>query len=202
MRYFNADGKESTMCGNGGRCMVAFAHKLGLIGHYARFRAMDGLHEAFIDSPSYVRLKMQDVKGIEVTGQEGFLNTGSPHFVKWVDNVQTMHVVEEGRKIRYHPRFQPDGTNVNFIQPIDQNTLFVRTYERGVEDETLSCGTGVTASAIFAGLKEKNDNMTYNIATLGGNLVVRYKKTGNSQWTDIWLEGPADFVFEGDVPLE
>jgi len=201
MRYFNADGKESTMCGNGGRCMVAFAHKLKLTGTHVRFGAIDGMHEAFIDSPSYVRLKMQDVKGIEMQGKEAFLNTGSPHFVKWVDRVKELNVVEEGRKIRYQERFSPAGTNVNFVERMDENTLFVRTYERGVEDETLSCGTGVTASAIFAGIGDKNDKVTYSIQTLGGKLTVRYSKTGNSSWHDIWLEGPADFVFEGDITL-
>ena len=202
MRYFNADGKESTMCGNGGRCMAAFAHKLGLAGTHVRFRAIDGMHEAFVDTPSYVRLKMQDVQGLEILGKDGFLNTGSPHYVKWVDHVKELNVVEEGRKIRYHERFKPGGTNVNFIERMDENTLFVRTYERGVEDETLSCGTGVTASAIFAGMENKNDKVTYSILTLGGQLTVRYHKAGDNQWTDIWLEGPADFVFEGDITLK
>jgi len=202
MRYFNADGKESTMCGNGGRCMVAFAHKLGLTGNHVRFSAIDGIHEAFIDTPSYVRLRMQDVQGIEMQQKEGFLNTGSPHFVQWVGRVKEINVVEEGRKLRYHERFMPGGTNVNFVERIDENTLFVRTYERGVEDETLSCGTGVTASAIFAGIEDKNDKVTYFIQTLGGQLTVRYRKTGRNQWTDIWLEGPAEFVFEGNIILK
>lgn len=202
MRYYNADGKESTMCGNGGRCLVAFARKLGVIKDYARFKAIDGIHEALVDSPSYVRLKMQDVSGMEGNEREGFLNTGSPHFVKWVENVHNINVVEEGRKIRYHERFQPNGTNVNFLEQVDENTIFVRTYERGVENETLSCGTGVTASAIFAGMKNKNDKVTYTIQTLGGKLTVRYQKSGNNKWTDIWLEGPAEFVFEGDIAID
>jgi len=197
MKYYNADGKESSMCGNGGRCLVAFARKMGLSSEVLRFMAIDGPHEATMKGADWVNLKMQDVKGVEVGNLYFYLNTGSPHFVKFVDDVKALDVFEEGRQIRYNDRFKAVGTNVNFVQPTD-NGIFVRTYERGVEDETYSCGTGVTAAALMtSGTEEKT--YTVPVQTLGGGLEVRFTKTGEREYEDIWLCGPATLVFEGDI---
>ena len=148
MVYFNADGFPGSMCGNGGRCVVAFAQKLKLIKNKTNFLASDGMHEALI-SPKAVKLKMSDVSKIEKLGKDYFLDTGSPHYVRFVADLKNYDVVKEGRKIRNSARFKAIGTNVNFVEYLN-NVLHVRTYERGVEDETLACGTGVTAAALVA----------------------------------------------------
>jgi diaminopimelate epimerase len=201
MKYYNSDGREGSMCGNGGRCMVSFAHRLGLIGRNTRFMAIDGVHEAEITAEEYVKLRMSDVDGIRSAQDHYFLNTGSPHAVFFVDDVKSLNVFEKGRELRYSKTFQPAGTNVNFVQVLDQNTLFVRTYERGVEDETLSCGTGVTASSLAASLKLNADKTSFAIQTLGGNLKVSFTKLSHGKFTEITLEGPANRVFEGDFNL-
>lgn len=201
MVYYNADGKESSMCGNGGRCIAAFAHKLGLFNDKAVFEAVDGKHEVSIDTDELVNLKMKDVQAIENENGNFFLDTGSPHYVVPVDSLDDLNVFEEGRKIRYNERFKNVGTNVNFYQSLQSNLIFVRTYERGVENETYSCGTGVVASAISAALYNKTDKYTVSIQTKGGNLEVRfYKKTDNT-FTDVWLKGPASFVFAGTIEI-
>ena len=202
MVYFNSDGNESSMCGNGGRCITAFAKSVGLINDKSRFMAIDGLHEASVSGVNHVSLKMNDVKSVETGNDFFYLNTGSPHYVKFVENIKDYDVFAEGKKIRYNERFFAEGTNVNFIEKTD-NGIFVRTYERGVENETLSCGTGVTASALVAAMNgvssEKN---SCKISTLGGNLNVRFDKVLESNFYNIWLEGPADFVFHGSVNLK
>ena len=147
MVYYNSDGNESTMCGNGGRCISAFAKKLGLVSTKAKFIAIDGDHEANFED-EIVSLKMNDVKSIIVNETYFQINTGSPHYVHFTDYVEELDVKKEGKLIRYSPMFKEEGINVNFVEKINENAIFVRTYERGVEDETLSCGTGVTASAI------------------------------------------------------
>jgi diaminopimelate epimerase len=201
MKYYNSDGKEGSMCGNGGRCMVSFAHRLGLIGKSTRFLAVDGVHEAEVIAEEYVRLRMSDVDGVHVNADHYYLNTGSPHAVFFVEDVKSMNVVEKGREIRYGKTFQPAGTNVNFVQVLDQNALFVRTYERGVEDETLSCGTGVTASSLAASLKLNTDKTSFTVQTLGGRLIVSFSKLPGGKFSEITLEGPAKAVFEGDFSL-
>lgn len=198
MVYFNSDGNESSMCGNGGRCISAFAKKIGLINDRAKFIAIDGLHEAVIHD-GFVSLKMNDVKSIEKTDDFYFVNTGSPHYVRFVEGIDDFNVNLEGKKIRNSARFIEEGTNVNFIEK-KEDSVFVRTYERGVENETLSCGTGVTASALVAAVSGSASGKNYcKISTLGGELRVKFDKVLESNFYNIWLEGPAEFVFEGDV---
>lgn len=196
MRYFNSDGREASMCGNGGRCIVAFARSLGLVGNTTRFLAVDGPHEALLETDNKVNLRMSDVEKIETIGQDFFLNTGSPHYVRFMEDLSTLDVFQEGRKIRYSDRFKPGGTNVNFVMQHD-NHLTVYTYERGVEDETLACGTGITASALCAGYKMGINKGNFHISAKGGNLQVSFEQSGGV-FTDIWLKGPARFVFEGN----
>ncbi len=199
MKYFNADGREGSMCGNGGRCLTAFAQHLQLINGHARFMATDGIHEAVITDNGWIELKMKDVNKVERTADTAILNTGSPHFVKYAERVENIPVVEEGRRIRYEERFAREGINVNFVE-FDKEGLKIRTYERGVEDETLACGTGVTAAAIaIAG--NRNQSYTVPVKAKGGNLEVRYDKIDDQHFENIWLCGPANFVFEGDVEV-
>jgi diaminopimelate epimerase len=200
MRYFNSDGGEGSMCGNGGRCIVKFAHSLGIIEHKAHFAAIDGEHIAQIKANN-VSLKMLDVHEMEIGEDFYYLNTGSPHYVKYVKNLKHISVVEEGKKIRYNERFKKLGTNINFVEVV-ADKLHIRTYERGVEDETFSCGTGATAVALTAstkGLFGKTEII--DLHTLGGELSVRFKRIISNAFEDIWLEGAADFVFEGNIDL-
>lgn len=199
MVYYNSDGKESSMCGNGGRCIVEFARTLGLLNDKAHFFAIDGDHVADVQ-PGYISLKMKDVDTVEQHPDFCFLNTGSPHYVTYVQDIEHYNVFEEGKKIRYNERFRKEGTNVNFIQQ-SGNKLFVRTYERGVEGETYSCGTGVTAAAIVSALGTKEKEISCAIKTLGGELTVKFTKNTDNSFSDIWLQGPATFVFEGDIEI-
>lgn len=200
MVYYNADGNISSMCGNGGRCIVAFARKMGLITDKAFFLAVDGDHEATIinytekNHHAVVSLKMSNVADVESHQEFYFLNTGSPHYVKLVDNVIDINVNEEGRKIRNSEPFSKEGTNVNFVQ-INNEYLQVRTYERGVEEETWSCGTGVTASALVSGFGKSGKHFV-NVKTPGGDLKVFYEKD-ETGYKNIFLVGAATFVFEG-----
>jgi len=201
MVYFNSDGNPSSMCGNGGRCITAFAKQLGLITNTAKFLAIDGLHEATIDENELVSLKMSDVKEMEVGDNYFYLNTGSPHYVMLVNDVQNFDVLANGKKIRYNERFFEEGTNVNFIEKINDE-LFVRTYERGVEDETYSCGTGVTAAALVAAMQGiANSKNNCLIKTLGGNLEVTFDKVLEQNFYNIWLKGSAQLVFTGNFTL-
>lgn len=195
MKYYNADGFEGSMCGNGGRCIVSFAHALGVIGSETSFLAVDGAHEAKV-SGDHVELKMGDVSGIEEGEGDYFLNTGSPHYVRFVDHLEGFPVFDEGRKVRYSDRFKKAGTNVNFVEVIE-NSIRVATYERGVEDETLSCGTGIVASSIahYIHSGRKGDFET-DVMARGGQLKVRFKAKDNG-FFDIWLIGPAQQAFEG-----
>ncbi|MDQ1771990.1 diaminopimelate epimerase [Labilibaculum sp. A4] len=199
MRYYNSDGKEGSMCGNGGRCIVAFAYHLGLVSEKTKFIAVDGEHEAKITNTEdgiQVSLKMIDVLDIEMGDDFYFLNTGSPHFVRFISNHENFDTFAEGKKIRYNNRFAEKGTNVNFVSFQGQN-ITVSTYERGVEDETYSCGTGVVASAISAGFKTGSNK--FIIKTKGGFLEVHFRKISNKQIEDIWLTGPATHVFNGTL---
>jgi len=199
MVYYNSDGKPASMCGNGGRCMAAFAQRIGLVEGQARFLAGDGPHEARISSTGSVELKMGDVNGIARTRDSAILNTGVPHFVRYVDHLDAVNVKEEGRKIRYSREFAAEGINVDFME-YGAGGLYVRTYERGVEDETMACGTGITAAAIAAS-GNQNQSYTVPVRAKGGFLEVRYDRTGDQEFRNIWLIGPATFVFEGNIQL-
>lgn len=201
MTYFNSDGRESTLCGNGGRCIAAFAHSLKIAVDHMRFHAIDGEHVAIVQvkqefSPEVqVQLGMSDPSPVVNYPDGYFTNTGSPHFVVPVPEVSDIKVFETGQSFRYDPRFMPGGTNVDFVK-IQNDHLFVRTFERGVENETLSCGTGVTASAIVAATLNPLNNGRYQITTPGGELIVKFTHT-ESGFREVWLEGPARFVFTG-----
>lgn len=199
MVYFNADGKEGSMCGNGGRCIVAFAKKLDIIKNETTFEATDGLHFAKIEN-DLVNLQMADVENIEIYDTHTFLNTGSPHHVNFCEAISNLNVAEMGSKIRYGSPYFEEGTNVNFVEQISGNSFKVRTYERGVEDETLACGTGVTAVAIAANKTNKTSEEKIYIEVLGGKLEVSFKKVGNS-YKNVFLKGPAQFVFEGKITV-
>lgn len=208
MIYFNADGNESSMCGNGGRCIVAFAHFLQVpmqtstatTSAMYRFLAVDGLHLASIDQTGdWVELQMKNVTTVERGEQFYYLDTGSPHYVRFVDDLAQLDVVKEGRAVRYSPRFEAVGTNVNFVQ-YNSAGIRVLTYERGVEDETLSCGTGVTAAAIAYYLRQNrsDESIRVPIEVKGGQLEVRFEHQTDG-FKDIWLCGPAIQVFKGQI---
>lgn len=197
MVYFNADGNESSMCGNGGRCLVAFAKFLGIIKVSAKFIAVDGPHEAVIKD-GIISLKMQDVDTVSQNEGFLFLNTGSPHHVVFREGIATMDVKKEGADIRYSDNYKKEGTNVNFVEPVTGNEFSVRTYERGVEDETLSCGTGVTAVAIAAYQSGKTTSQSVDLLVQGGKLNVRFEEK-DGKYSEVWLSGPAEFVFKGEI---
>lgn len=199
MVYFNADGSEGSMCGNGGRCAVRFAHYLGLIKDKTRFLAVDGEHEAALLPQNWVSLGMIDVHEISTLNNGYFLNTGSPHHVAWVKELKNFDVMGEGKKIRWQENYQPGGTNVNFMEVVGADQLQVRTFERGVEAETLACGTGVTACAlVWAQLEHKSGYQEINVQTLGGLLRVKFVAEAG-RFSDIFLEGPAEMVFAGQI---
>jgi diaminopimelate epimerase len=200
MKYYNSDGGESTMCGNGGRCLTKFANDIGLTQTTYCFIAIDGTHESSINVDGTVALKMNDVEDIKSNIDNFILNTGSPHFVKLTGDVMTLDVFKKGREIRYSPAFKEEGINVNFVERGDEeDKIIVRTYERGVEDETLSCGTGVTAAALVCYHNDNGFNHV-DVQTRGGDLSVEYEKSGN-RYTNVWLNGPAVKVFEGTITI-
>lgn len=200
MKYYNADGKEGSMCGNGGRCMVKFAAHQGILRPRYRFLASDGEHEAEITEKGIVRLKMGNVEAIQEYHGDYMLNTGSPHYVKMVNDVMEMDVLNKGMGIRYSSRFAEEGINVNFVEPNGEDAIIVRTYERGVEAETYSCGTGVTAAALV-NYHNPNGFNEVKVQTRGGTLHVEYDRLGEEEYKNIWLVGPAEKVFEGDIPF-
>ncbi len=200
MVYYNADGKPSSMCGNGGRCMTRFAKDMGIKKDTYSFLAVDGEHSASIDFDNIVRLRMADVTEVEFHAPYAILNTGSPHYVKYSSDVRHKDVYKEGRDIRYATEFEAEGINVNFVENTGDYSIYVRTYERGVEDETLSCGTGVTAAALMSAHHERGFNQV-EVQTNGGHLSVEFNKTGDESFTDIYLCGPATFVFKGLINI-
>lgn len=196
MVYFNADGNESSMCGNGGRCLVAFAAFLGVIKDKATFTAIDGKHIAEIKD-GLVYLQMQNVSEIEEYDAHLFLDTGSPHHVTLVDGLEDYDVENIGREIRNGAPYFEAGSNVNFVEKKNGNVFAVRTYERGVEDETLSCGTGVTAVALSMHATKLTDKNAVNVHTQGGKLKVTFQNTEKG-YENIFLIGPAEQVFKGE----
>ena len=199
MAYFNADGRPGSMCGNGGRCIVAFAKTLGLFNKSTLFNALGEKYQATIKGEQ-VSLKMIDVAHIETHQDHVFLDTGSPHHVVFTNNLRELNVVEQGRKIRYGAPYFDIGTNVNFVEKLNGNTFGVRTYERGVENETLSCGTGVTAVALAGFHLNKTSEKEVNIETPGGKLKIEFELE-NKVYKNIILTGPATFVFKGQIEL-
>tara|TARA_Y100000991_G_scaffold135095_1_gene101787 strand:+ start:93 stop:866 length:774 start_codon:yes stop_codon:yes gene_type:complete len=195
MIYFNSDGNESSMCGNGGRCIVSFAKRIGIINETAIFSAIDGAHHAKVKN-DWVELRMSNVEAVKINKNYIVLNTGSPHYVTLCSDLKKIDVNLRGREIRNSEMFIDEGINVNFVEVVDSNTFSIRTYERGVENETFSCGTGATATAISMHAIKKTDDLTVNINTNGGKLIVNFKNIGNI-YNDIWLCGPSSYVFEG-----
>jgi len=200
MIYYNADGNESSMCGNGGRCLTQFAFDNGIVKERYKFIAIDGEHEAYF-SEGWINLKMKDVNEVATDWDSYILNTGSPHYVKPTNDVKELNVYQEGKAIRYSDKFKAEGINVNFVERLDEDRIMVRTYERGVENETLSCGTGVTASALFFAQEGLGFNRI-DVTTLGGELAVEFEKISESVFRNIWLCGPATYVFKGTIDIE
>ncbi len=200
MVYYNSDGNQSTMCGNGGRCLVAFAKSLNVIENQATFIAIDGLHNATIDQNGIVSLQMQDVSEIKIEKDYVFLNTGSPHHVTMVENLPTYNVKENGSRIRNSDLYGKTGSNINFVSQISENEFTIRTFERGVEDETLSCGTGATATAIAMHATNNTKSNHIKINVEGGNLEISFDVIDN-KYVNVFLKGKAEFVFEGNIDL-
>ncbi len=205
MVYFNADGNESSMCGNGGRCLAAYAYSKDIFKDKCHFLAIDGDHDAKLledKGKSYtVSLKMIDVNEVNTFENDLVIDTGSPHYLRFLSDIANVDVYNEGYKVRNSDPFTKEGINVNFLEMKD-GFLHVRTYERGVEDETLSCGTGVTAAALAAAEKGMlNGNNICKIQTKGGKLQVRFNRNDSGGFNDIWLEGPATFVFKGEIKI-
>lgn len=198
MVYFNSDGNESSMCGNGGRCITAFAKSLNMIGDKTTFIATDGLHDAAILDNGLVNLQMKDVSEVKIKNDYVFLNTGSPHHVMLVDNLENQDVKTVGAQIRYSDLYGKAGSNVNFVKQISKDHFALRTYERGVEDETLSCGTGATAAAIAMNAIGKTNSHTIRLDVEGGQLEVSFDKV-DDRYINVFLKGPATFVFKGEV---
>ena len=202
MKYYNADGNPGTMCGNGGRCMTKFAYHLGIHRELYRFLASDGVHEAEIDTDGTVSVKMKDVNSFKKFHTDFIVDTGSPHYIKLASNVMDLDVFKKGSEIRHSKEFEEEGINVNFVEQSEEvDKIIVRTYERGVEDETLSCGTGVTAAALVCYHNENGFNEV-EVTTLGGKLFVEFDRIDENKYENIWLCGPAEKVYEGTIEVK
>jgi diaminopimelate epimerase len=199
MVYYNSDGSTSTMCGNGGRCLVAFAKQLGVIDNEAHFEASDGYHYAKFEN-NLIALQMIDVDEVQHFNSHEYVYTGSPHHVQFVDDLSNFDVKNEGARLRYSDLYDASGCNINFVEQINPDTFSVRTYERGVEDETLSCGTGATgvAIAMFATNKTTSNKVTINV--LGGKLTISFEVENNT-YKNVFLTGPAEMVFGGSLEV-
>nr|WP_315252939.1 diaminopimelate epimerase [uncultured Flavobacterium sp.] len=198
MVYYNSDGNQSSMCGNGGRCLVAFAKDMQVIENETTFIAIDGLHHASFEDNGLVSLQMIDVPAIDIKKDYSFLNTGSPHHVQMVEDLEHYNVKDNGATIRYGELYGAAGSNINFVKKIDDTTFRLRTYERGVEDETLACGTGATAVAIAMNATGQTAATSINVNVEGGKLVVSFDKNENG-FINVFLKGPAEFVFKGTI---
>lgn len=200
MIYYNSDGNLGSMCGNGGRCLVAFAKKLNHINNNCTFIAADGLHQATLSEDGLISLQMKEVSNIKIESNYVFLDTGSPHHVQLVEDLENYNVKENGATIRYSELYGKTGSNINFVKQINEDTFSLRTYERGVEDETLSCGTGATAVAIAMNATGKTQSNSINLNVEGGKLVVSFDKKDNN-FNTVFLKGPAEFVFKGEIEI-
>ena len=206
MRYFNADGNEGSMCGNGGRCIVAFANDLGIIPSEGSFSATDGLHQFKVLDNNEYAISLKNVDKVEVRSNAYFIHTGSPHWVEFVDDLNGFDVHNKGKKIRLDPMFGKGGTNVNFL--VDAPTgLEIATFERGVEAETLACGTGVTAAAMayYVSKGWQVDLFEVSIKAKGGLLHVSFRPNHDNEipaFSDVWLTGPAVQVFKGEIRMD
>jgi len=202
MVYYNSDGNQSSMCGNGGRCIVAFAKSLGLISNETTFIATDGLHYASILENGDVSLQMKDVDTVKIESGYTFLNTGSPHHVMLVDKLDNFDVKGKGAEIRYSGLYGKAGSNVNFVNQVSEDHFRLRTYERGVEDETFSCGTGATAAAIAMNAIGKTNSHVVHLDVEGGQLEVSFDKVNDgASYANVFLKGPATFVFQGEIDI-
>lgn len=202
MKYYNSDGRTSTFCGNGGRCIVSFAAGLGINKNTYRFSGTDGWHEASRNAEGIVSLSMMDVHEVKSINDKTFtLNTGSPHYVEFVEDLEKMDVKTKGRQIRTSDVYQPEGINVNFVRTTGPSLIHIRTYERGVEDETMACGTGVVAAAIANAIYHDDFSGACTVNALGGELHVTFKRAGFSQFKEIRLIGPAVEVFRGEIEI-
>ena len=200
MVYYNSDGNLSSMCGNGGRCLVAFAKELNVIKDSCTFMATDGLHHASIANDGIVSLQMIDVTNIKKESDYTFMNTGSPHHVQMVDDLEHYDVKENGAALRYGSLYGAAGSNINFVKKINEDTFSLRTYERGVEDETLACGTGATAVAIAMNATGQTKASAIKLNVEGGKLAVSFDKKGDL-FTNVFLIGPAEYVFKGVIEI-
>lgn len=200
MVYYNSDGNQSSMCGNGGRCLVAFAKYLQVIDNKTTFIATDGLHHATILDNGIVSLQMKDVTDVTIEKEYTFVNTGSPHHVQLVEDLENYDVKNNGSQLRYSSLYGKEGSNINFVNQLSDNNFALRTYERGVEDETLSCGTGATATAIAMHAIGKTNAKEIDLNVQGGKLKVTFDKTVNG-YENVFLIGPATFVFEGEINI-
>ncbi len=197
MKYFNSDGREGSMCGNGGRCFGMFLRDLGLISNNVRFEGVDGIHVAIVLNERDIKLQMRNVDKWTVHKEGYFIDTGSPHLVVFVNDLENYDVFSKGSELRRDNRFGKGGTNVNFVEIQSETSFKIRTYERGVEEETLACGTGSVASAIATYIYKKSDNSSFNIDAPGGRLHVSFNSRPNIGFENIWLEGPAVMVYKG-----
>lgn len=198
MDFYNPDGSQS-FCGNGSRCAVAFARQLGIVQNDILFVAIDGLHEAeFVGD--HVKIGMNQYGGIEKIGEDHFIDTGSPHYISYCNAGDQRNIVQYGRLIRNSDRFKEEGTNVNLIDEVTDDHISIRTYERGVENETLACGTGATACGLSYASLRNNKSGIVSVDVKGGHLKIHYAKTEQKDvFTNVWLEGPAEFVFKGSM---
>ena len=199
MKYYNSDGRQGTMCGNGGRCAAAYAQDIGIKGQKLHFLASDGPHDAIFEANGNIRLKMMNTGNAQNTLDGLFINTGSPHYVQFVEKADEIDVATSGKEIRQHKAFAPDGCNVNFVEQTVTG-LKVRTFERGVEAETFACGTGAVAAALCAGIKANFNFTETSIEMPGGSLHVSFEHH-NGQFTNVWLTGPALTVFDGEIAV-
>ena len=200
MIYYNSDGNLSSMCGNGGRCLVAFAKDLNIIQSHCTFIATDGLHHASVAQDGIVSLQMIDVSNIQKENEYTFMNTGSPHHVQMVADLEQYNVKEKGAALRYGSLYGEEGSNINFVKKINEDTFSLRTYERGVEDETLACGTGATAVAIAMNATGQTQATSIKLNVQGGKLEVSFDKN-KDHFTNVFLIGPAEFVFRGEIQI-